>query len=721
MGAKSDRRRRVSGAVGSHPVVACVGGKGRWVPEVREDMNMSRFRIGIDVGGTFTDFTIQDTDTGGLLGLKVPTTPQAPVQGILDGLHALADEFDVQPEEIGYFVHGTTIAVNTLIERKGARLGMLVTRGFRDLLIIQRLLIPNTQNWFGGRPTPLIRRQRISEIEERLNADGSVRTPISEEGLVEALRRAREQEVTGLVVCFLHAFRNPAHEIAAREFLREHAPDLFVCCSHEVWPRMREYERAIITIINAYIMPRLDRYLGSLEDSLEDLGVTAVPYITRSNGGIMTARSARGVPADTLLSGPAAGVIGATQVARQAGIYDFITLDIGGTSADVAIINNGQPQTSQNEHVADFPIMMPVVGVSSIGAGGGSVAWLDDSGVLKMGPESVGSDPGPACYGRGNHRPALTDAFLVGGYLNPKTFAGGRLDLSPTLAEKAIASLSEVLEMTLGEAVDAVLAVTVAALYAELSNLAAERGVALRDYSLVAYGGAGSLLACRVAEETGIERVLVPPSPGTLCALGALSADVAGNFVESVIRPLDQALPILADIYDGLEAKARRWLEDEAPELDEHSLQLSADMRYLGQSFEIDVALEPEWVKNGDAAAIESRFHETHRKVFAHADPTAAVELIDLRILIAGTTPKPPAHPVTASRGTDDGATKSRDVFTAGALRPTPVYRRVDLAVGQSLRGPVLVDQDDTTVYAPAGWSGRVHESGSLILERQSH
>ena len=679
---------------------------------------MSRYRIGVDVGGTFTDFTVHDTTTGVVRGMKVPTTPQEPVNGVLNGLRVLIDEDGVHPSEIGYFVHGTTIAVNTLIERKGARLGMLVTQGFRDILIIQRLRIPNTQDWFGGRPEPLIRRQRIAEVEERLNADGSVRTPIDENGLLSALREAREHDVSGLVICFLHAFRNPVHEIAARDFFREHAPDLFVCCSHEVWPRMREYERAIITIINAYIMPQVDDYLGSLETGLKDLGVEAVPYITRSNGGIMTARSARAVPADTLLSGPAAGVIGAVQVSRQAGIDNFITLDIGGTSADVAIIDNGQPQVSQNEHIADFPIMMPVVGVSSIGAGGGSVAWLDDSGVLKVGPESVGSDPGPACYGRGNQRPALTDAFLVGGYLNPDTFAGGRLDLSPELAEKAIAGIADAMKMTPDEAVEAVLAVTVAALYAEMSNLAAERGVGLREYSLVAYGGAGSLLACRVADEAGIRRVLIPPSPGTLCALGALSADVSSNFVESIIERVDQALPALAEIYRAVERKARAWLENEAPEIDEHRLLLSADMRYFGQSFEIDVALEPEWIENGDLAAIENRFHETHQKTFAHADPTAAVEIIDLRLLIAGSTPKPPAESIIAKEVDGDGTSEAREVLAAGELQRTPVYHRRGLQVGRPLPGPILIDQDDTTVHIPSGWVGKVHENGSLIIKR---
>ena len=682
---------------------------------------MSRYRVGVDIGGTFTDFAAYDTETGRVFGLKVPTVPHDPVEGVWNGLDALRADSGVEPNEIGYFVHGTTIAVNTLIERKGARLALLVTKGFRDLLIIQRLRIPNPQNWFGGRPAPLIRRARVYEIDERLRADGSVHTPISEEALERALEQARAEGVVGLVVCFLHAFRNPVHEKAARDYLERRAPELHVCCSHEVWPRMREYERAIVSIINAYVAPRVAGYLGELEERLADLGVPAVPYITRSNGGVMTARSARRVPGDMLLSGPAAGVVGAVQVAERAGIRDFITLDVGGTSADVAIVEGGRPQMSQSEHVADFPIMMPVVGVSSIGAGGGSVAWVDDAGVLKVGPESVGSDPGPACYGRGNERPTLTDAFLVGGLVTPQTFAAGRHPLSLELAEQAIETLATGLDKSPAEAADAVLSVAVAASYAELSNLAAQRGVGLRDFSLVAFGGAGPLLACRVANEAGIDRILVPPTPGTLCAVGALCADVAGNVVQSVVGTLADCLPVLPELYSELEQQAREWLAEEAPFLDEHRVALSADMRYVGQSFEIAVELEPSWVLEDNAGAIAAAFHEAHRRVFAHADPTAPVEIIDLRLQISGNTPKPPSTllpPEGASEASQ--STTQRRVFIEGRYRDVPVYLRDELAAHQHIEGPAIVDQSDTTVFIAPGWSARVHESASLILQRQS-
>lgn len=674
-----------------------------------------RYRLGVDIGGTFTDFVVIDSETGRTRVVKTPTVPSEPVMGVLNGLDILAAEYGIEASSIDYFVHGTTIAVNTLIERKGAKLGMLVTRGFRDLLLIQRLRIPNTPAWYGDRPKPLIPRERVFEIEERVAADGSMVTPLDETSLRAALAHARRQGVDGLVVCFLHSYRNPGHELAARDFLEKEAPDLYVCCSHEVWPRMREYERAIIAIVNTYVMPPMDRYLGGLEQRLKDYGLAARPYITRSNGGIMTANSARRVPADTLMSGPAAGTIGAAAVARQAGLGDFVTLDIGGTSADVAIIEAGKPQISQNEHVAEFPITMPVVGVSSIGAGGGSVARLDEAGVLSVGPESVGSDPGPACYGRGNLRPAVTDAFLVAGYLDPDNFAAGRMVLSRRLAQEAVETIAAGLGVSNTQGAESILAVATAAIYAELSNLAAARGISLRDYALMPFGGAGPLLACAVADEAGISRILVPKAPGTLCALGALSADVAGDFIESIALPLDRAMPRLREAYGRLADAARRWLADEAPVVSSHALTVSADMRYRGQSFEIAVPLDPSAIEASDAAAVAAVFHREHERLFTHANPDADAEVIDLRVRISSEGVPVEAERLAVAEAPPVAAGCRR---VSSEQRETPVYHRSALLAGHVIEGPALVDQDDTTIFVAPRWRAVVHDSGALLLDR---
>lgn len=684
---------------------------------------MAAYRIGIDIGGTFTDFAVHETESNRLTGLKVPTVPARPVDAIEAGLKVLVEEHAVSLDRVEYFVHGTTIAVNALIERKGARLGLLVTRGFRDILIIQRLRIPQPQYWYGNRPEPLIPRERVYEIDERVLADGSVGTALSEESLRAALQQARDDGVEGLVICFLHAFRNPAHEKAARTFLQAQAPDLFTCCSHEVWPQMREYERAIVTIVNAYVMPPVSRYLGDLEQRLERMRVPVRPYITRSNGGVMTARRARSSTAETLLSGPASGVIGAVRIAEQAGVRNFITLDVGGTSADVAIVEDGAPRTSLTEHVADFPIMMPVVGVSCIGAGGGSIASLDSAGVLRVGPQSAGADPGPACYGKGQRQPTVTDAFLYCGYLNPETFAGGRIPLHPRLAQEALASLASDLGTDTGGVATGILDITIAGMFAELSNLAAKRGIDQREFTLVGFGGAGALLACRLAEESGIRRVLIPQAPGTLCALGALSADVASDFVRSVFLHMGTDLSSVAAAYAELEAEALSWFRTEAPAVKDHRLVLSADMRYVGQSFEVEVPLDATWIHRGDWQALTDAFHATHERVYSHTQPGAPVELIDLRLRILGSTAQPPlpAPPAVSAGSPAPVAGRRRLLEGAGRASEVPVHRRAALASGHVMTGPALVDQEDTTVYLPSGWRGTVHASGSLVLENTSN
>lgn len=681
-------------------------------------MTSPQHSLGIDIGGTFTDLSLWRADEERFVTLKVPTNRKQPALGVVAGLERLAGEHGIEPAEIGYFVHGTTIALNTLIERDGASLGLIVTRGFRDLLVIQRLRMPTPYNWRTGRPTPLLPRRHVFEVTGRLGPEGNEETALAEADIDAAVAAARAAGLDGLVVCLMHAYGNPAHEQRVRERVRELAPDLFVCCSHEIWPRMREYERALISIMNAYVMPKIDGYLGDLETRLAGMGLAARPFITQSAGGIVSAASARRNPVETLLSGPAAGVMGAVHAARLAGIGDFITLDIGGTSADVAFVNGGAPRISQSEHVADFPLLMPVVGVSSIGAGGGSVISVDEMGVMRIGPVSVGADPGPACYGRGGTAAAVTDAFLVGGFLNPDTFAGGHLKLSVEAARGALAPLCGRLGRGEAETVEAVMQVAASSIYAELSNLAAKQGVSVADYAMLPFGGAGPLLAVPVADELGITRILVPAAPGTLCSLGALLSDVSKPFVRSIVQPLASSAGLLADAFRDLGRQAEAWLATEAPELAAQRLGVAADMRYLGQSYEIDVPLEPRWLEDGDLAAIGDAFHKRHRAMFAHADEAAPVEIVDLRVTIIGTTEKPAARELPGGQATELRPSATREAVVHGAFQPVPIYQRRDIPVGGGFAGPAIVEQDDTTTYVAPGWSASCHASGTLILER---
>jgi N-methylhydantoinase A len=681
-------------------------------------MTSPNHSLGIDIGGTFTDFSLWLENEQRFITMKVPTNRARPAAGVIAGLERLKSEHNVQPSDIGYFVHGTTIALNTLIERDGAKLGLLVTRGFRDLLVIQRLRMPTPYHWRTGRPEPLLPRRHVFEVTGRLGPEGEVETAIETADIDAAIAGARAAGLDGLVICFMHAYRNPVHEAQARDRIAATAPDLFVCCSHEIWPRMREYERALISIMNAYVMPKVDNYLGDLQTRLAGVGMTSTPFITQSAGGIVTAASARRFPVETLLSGPAAGVMGAVEAARLVGIGDFVTLDIGGTSADVAFVDGGVPRISQSEHVADFPLLMPVVGVSSIGAGGGSIITVDEAGVMRVGPTSVGADPGPVCYGKGGEVPAVTDAFLVGGFLNPETFAGGRLDISVDAARQALIPLALRLNRDEAGTVEAVIQVAVSSIYAELSNLAAKQGVSVRDYALLPFGGAGPLLAAAVAEELGISRIIVPANPGTLCSLGALLSNVSKPFVRSIVLPLSEAREELAEAFEDLRNSATAWLERESPGLAAHHFDIAADMRYVGQSYEIDVAVDGEWLSSGNLDAIASAFHARHLAMFAHANSAAPVEVVDLRLTIAGSTRKPRAggKPPSAVCSPHDGRT--RPVVVGGRFQPVPVVARQALTVGASIAGPAIVEQDDTTIFVAPGWNALSHSSGTLIMER---
>jgi N-methylhydantoinase A len=680
---------------------------------------VGRYRLGIDIGGTFTDFSLLDELTGELSGFKSPTVPGDPGRGVLAGLRALVSERGFDPGDIGYLVHGATIAVNTVIQRSGAALGLLVTAGFGDVLEIQRLRLASPVNFTATRPAPLIPRYRVGEVTERILADGTVDTALDREELLrEAIRLVEREGAEALVLSFINAYRTPAHEVEAKKVLAERFPDLHVTCSHEVWPQIREYERTMVAILSAYVRPKVDGYLRRLEQELGREGVRVPLYITKSNGGVTTARDARRATAETMLSGPASGVIGATAVCVRAGYRDLITFDMGGTSADIALVRDGHPAYSTDETVGEFPIAMPVVGVSSIGAGGGSVAWLDPVGVLKVGPRSAGADPGPACYGRGGTEPTLSDAFVLCGFLNPDNFVGGRLRLQPDRSAAAMQPLAERLDLDVDAAAEAVVEVATSNMYVAFSNVVARHGLDPRDFALVAFGGAGPVEACFLAEEFHIPRVIVPPSPGTLCAQGAMTADVKSDYVKTLHRRLSATSGrLLADECAELAGRARRWLAEEAPPVSASALAFSADLRYVGQAFQVEVPIDAAWLEEGTTDRLRSAFHDRHERLYAHADRAADVELIDLRATITGTTPKPMPKAVARGEGPATPAGR-RPIHYRKQRHDAAVFHRRDLLAGQHFLGPAIVEQDDTTTLVPAGFRAHVDPLGNLVIER---
>jgi N-methylhydantoinase A len=660
-----------------------------------------------------------DETTGAFVGAKTPSRPAEPERAILEGLGELLAREGVAPGHITSFVHGSTLGLNTLIQRSGAPTGLLVTEGFRDVLEIRRLRLPGAPSFYAERPRPLVSRRHVREVRERILANGRIYRPLDADQAVQAAGELREAGARALGICFLHAYRNPAHEEQAAAAIRRAFPDLYVCTSSEVWPQQREYERALVTVMNAHIGPRLRDYFAGLQRQLTGLGLTCPVLSTKSNGGVTTARQAARVPIETVLSGPAAGVIAAAHLGRLTGRRKLIALDMGGTSADIAIVDGAVGYSSES-HIGDFPLIVPAVDVTSIGAGGGSIAWADAAGVLKVGPHSAGADPGPASYGRGGKEPTVTDAYVLSGLIDPEDFLGGRLPLSRELAERALGELGERLGLGPAQAAAGILRVATANMYAEFLPLMAQHGVDHREFALLAYGGAGPTHAFLLAREVGIDTVIVPPSPGTLCALGCLVADLRADYVRTVYAHLEEtSLERLTTVLDELERAAGRWLEEEGVAAHARQLVRSADVRYQGQSFELTVTL-----RQGGRPGLQELpelFRARHDAVYGFADGAGAVEVINLRVQAVGAVARPDRLAPRADGATDRAVrpTCRRAIMLDGRELTASVHRRNELAPGTWLEGPAIVVQYDTTVVVPPGFRITVDPWLNIVGERR--
>ena len=674
------------------------------------------YRVGVDIGGTFTDLCAFDEATNDLFTLKVLSTPDRPGTEVMEGLRELERRYGVAPSHITYFTHGTTVGVNTVIQRKGIKLCLFVTENFVDVLEVARLKMPDPYDLRSHPPAPLITKDRVLPIRERMRSDGSVDTPLDEASVLAALDQARALGAEGIVIALINAYRNPTHEHRAKTIIGRSVPGLPVFCSTDVWSVIREYERTTTAVIHGYVQPRVAHYLESLQDALRGAGVPAPAMVTKSNGGVMSAELGKTACAQMILSGTASGVIGAAYVAGLSGFPKTMSLDVGGTSADVAFIENGTPQYGVGEMIGEFPIYIPTVAVTSIGAGGGSIAWVDALGVLKVGPESAGSNPGPACYGRGGTRATITDAFAVLGYLGSGELGYSAIRVDVDQARAAVSAVAERTGMTPVAAADAIVRIAISGMYLEISKLVSRYGVDPRDYALQAFGGAGPMMACLLAREIGMRNVVVPTTPGVLSALGGLIADVKSDFIATVFVNLEPAaLPHIRDGFVALERDALHWLREEQGYQGEHRFTYSADMRYLGQSHEIETTLDAGAIQRGDIASLGSAFHERHRQVYDHADPEAPVQIINLRLVVIGRSAKPTFR-ATEERRRPAEAEEARRVFLDGAERDVPVYARAALSPGQFFAAPAIVTQSDCTTCIPGGFGGRVDAYGNLIL-----
>ncbi len=669
--------------------------------------------LGIDVGGTFTDLVLYDEETGRLHVEKVPSTPDDNSDGMMAGI----DRLGVDLARVARFVHGTTVATNTALERKGAKLAVLTTRGFRDVLVVGRGNRTVLYDVKAVRPPPLLPRSAIHEADERTLFDGTVARPLDPESLEPAIAAMRAAGTEAVAICFLHAYANDANERAAKAALTRALPDAFVCTSAEVLPEHREYERFATTALNAYVAPRITRYLRRLERRLGERGLTAAPTIMTSSGGAWPLERIARHPAHSMLSGPAGGVLAAVEAGRAAGLRDMITCDMGGTSTDCCLIRGSTPPTTGDGVVGHLPNRVPQIEISTVGAGGGSIAAAGPGGFLSVGPESAGAMPGPACYGRGGMEPTVTDANLLLGRLRPDAALGGAIRLDRAAAERAVGALAARFGIDPAAMADGIVRLAVARMTGTIKEISIMRGYDPRDFTLLAFGGAGPLHAALIAAELGMARVLIPPCPGNFSAFGLLAADARLDLVRPrLVATADLPFAELAATFAAMRAEAAAALAAEGFAPAAMRFEPRLDMRYVGQAFELPVPLPPD---AQDMAAVDAAFHRAYERRYAFVTDDPA-EIVAFRLTAFGTRAKPPLRAERAPAATPAGArTAVREVAFDGAFRPTPVYDRARLPADAALDGPALIDEPGATTLVPPGFAVRVDGTGNLVLSRE--
>ena len=677
------------------------------------------YRIGIDVGGTFTDFTLLDEKDGRVSYHKVPSTPHDPSEAIANGIAELLSMHGVAPCDVAHVGHGTTVATNLVIERRGALTGLLTTRGFRDVIEIGRQTRPHLYDYRVTKPPPLALREHRLEIDERINAAGEVLEALDAREAEAAVEKLRAAHVQSVAVCFLHSYRNSAHEKRAREVIERLMPDAFVSISSEVLPEFREFERLSTTVLNAAVGPRMERYLDRFLERVKALGIGVEPFTIHSNGGLMSVRAVRAFPVRTCLSGPAAGVVGASAVGRAADFENLVTFDVGGTSTDVSLVYRGKPLFSSNRTVADYPVKTPTIDIHVIGAGGGSIAWMDDAGALKVGPRSAGADPGPAAYAKGGTEPTITDAQICLHRLNPVALLEGRLKVDEAAARSAITGkVAASLGLGLEAAAQGVIRIANANMSRAIRSVSTERGYDLSRFALFAYGGAGPLHATEVAAECGIPVVVVPQEPGTMCARGMLLTDVNFDFVRSEIEELTaKSWRRLCELVAAMEKEAGAWLERERVAASFRSFRYHVDARYQGQNYEVIVPVE-HMAADGMDSFVRT-FHAAHLQEYGYDLPGRAIEVVNCRLQAVGRVQKAPLRELDVKGNAEDAVTGGRPIYH-GALYgwiETPVYARNRLAAGTALSGPAVIEEMSSTTLLNPEQRARVDRIGNLVIK----
>ena len=691
------------------------------------------YRLGVDVGGTFTDLLLVDDDTGDMHRVKTPSTPADPSEGVLVGVQRICDNSGISAGDLEYVMHGTTVATNAMLEAKGARVGLITTKGFKQILHIARSQTPGPlAGWIiMVKPDPPAALEDTREASERMSAQGEVVEPVDREQVTEVVRDLVESGVETLTVSLINSYANPAHEREIKQLILEHYPEFPVTISSDVLPEFREYERTLTACLNSYVRPRVDTYVRHLESSLKNIGMSGELNLLRSDAGLMSAELASEHPIYGILSGPAGGVAGALYVAVRSGYENILTFDMGGTSTDVSLCENGQPSIARQTEIPYglglpgevIPVKVPSVNVRSVGAGGGSIAHVPEvTGALRVGPQSAGADPGPASYGQGGDEPTVTDANVVVGHLPPQLL-GGEMQLDVEAAKAAVMKIGDALDLDVYQAAEGILDIVNENMAGALRLVSVQRGYDPRDFALVSYGGAGPMHANAVAKVMGSFPVVVPPAPGLLCATGDLVADFRDEFARTFIRTIDNASgDEVRGILDELGAEAREWLSREGITEDNQRLSFNVDMRYYRQGYELPVEIDPALLAGNGTAMLAERFNQLHEQFYRFKMEGTTCEIVNLRAIGYGEMPDPqlPEGELGASQDSSAAVFDEHEVYFQGGWLPTKIYDRSRLEPGNRVEGPAIITEFDATTVVLAEYAAEVDKNLNLIMNATS-
>ena len=681
-----------------------------------------RWRLAVDTGGTFTDVCVIEEGSGRLAVAKVPSTPSNPALAVIAGIDQLVEKGKITAESISFLLHGTTVATNALLEHKGAPTALLTTLGFEDILQIGRQNRPELYNFWARRPQPIVPRHHAYGIPERVLYTGEIWTPLDESRTEAIVREIKESDIHSIAVSLIHSYANPVHEQKIKSIISKIHPEAYVTLSSEVLPEFREYERTSTICINAFVMPKVNDYVADLESRLKQRGVASDLYIMQSNGGVITAGMAREMSARTVLSGPAGGVLTGVLLSTAIEEPNLITIDMGGTSSDISLIEAYTPRLTTESQIGGYPIKLPMIDINTIGAGGGSIAWIDSGGALRVGPESAGAEPGPVCYGRGGKQPTATDANALLGRINPSYLLGGEMKVYLEDAQRAVEEkIARPLAMDAQRAAEGIIAVINANMIRGIRRVSVEQGYDPREFALVAFGGAGPLHAVQLAQALNMTKIIIPPYPGIASAFGMLSADVRHDYVQTYISlSSDLHLEKLQSIYEDMEKQGREQLHQEGFPDESIAVDRFADIRYARQAYELSVPVKGGMLGADDIFAVAESFHERHERNYGYARRGEGVQFVNMRVVALGKLPDMRFSEEVSKTSQAPEPVGKRDVsFEAASAVKTPIYQRDHMAPGQEISGPAVVEQLDSTTLVFPHYRAVVDRFGNLIITDQ--